>query len=409
MSPDTVQLHPENICGPECGLMYRHRYSAIAIKNLGPGKHCDGEGLYIVKRTKERGKWVLRYKFSPVTRELGLAGYPSVSLQEARETAEKWRRVIREGKDPKQQRAQERAQLAPRVHTFGQIAAEAFDVIKVDLKADGKAGKWMSPVNVHVMPHWKDRDVTSINQIDIRDLLAPIWKKKPDAARKAFNRTKRFFEHAAALGLDVDLNAFAKALQLLGSQDYKSKATLSMPWSEIPEFYQSLTVDTSQTSLALRLLILTGLRPRNIRECRLEHINQDVWTIPGDMMKGRKGKVEDFAVPLVPEALEVIEAAKAFEQRGNLFASRTGRTVLSDVALSKYLREQRQLPYTPHGFRASLRTWLDDQTEAPFEIKEFMLAHKERNQTARAYIRTDYLDERRRLLELWAQFCRGEL
>ena len=126
-------------------------------------------------------------------------------------------------------------------------------------------------------------------------------------------------------------------------------------------------------------------------------------------MKGRKGKVEDFAVPLVPEALVVIEAAKAFEQRGNLFASRTGRTVLSDVALSKYLREQRQLPYKPHGFRASLRTWLDDQTDAPFEIKEFMLAHKERNQTARAYIRTDYLDERRRLLEAWAQFCCGEL
>ena len=54
--------------------MYRHRYSAIAIKNLGPGKHCDGEGLYVVKRTKERGKWVLRYKFGSVSRELGLGG-----------------------------------------------------------------------------------------------------------------------------------------------------------------------------------------------------------------------------------------------------------------------------------------------------------------------------------------------
>ena len=409
MLPDTVQLHPEIKCGPECGLMYRHRYSAIAIKNLGPGKHCDGEGLYIVKRTKERGKWVLRYKFGSVSRELGLGGYPSVGLQEARETAEKWRRVIREGKDPKQQRAQERAQLAPRVHTFGQIAAEAFNVIKVDLKADGKAGKWMSPVNVHVLPHWKDRDVTSVDQIDICDLLKPVWKAKPSAARKAFNRTKRIFQHAAALGLDVDLNAFAKALQLLGSQDHKSKATPSMPWLEVPGFYQSLMTENTRINLALRLLILTGVRSANVRECRLEHIDGDVWTIPGDMMKGRKGKVEDFVVPLVPEALSVIEAAKMFERHGNLFASQNQGTILPDGAMSGYLREQSQLPYTPHGFRASLRTWLDDQTEAPFEIKEFMLAHKERNQTARAYIRTDYLDERRRLLEAWAQFCCGEL
>ena len=389
--------------------MFRHKHSALAIKNLGPGLYCDGEGLYIVKRTKDHGKWVLRYKFGSLKRELGFGGYPSVSLQEACEHSEKWRRVIREGKDPKQQRDQQRAQLAPRVHTFGQIAAEAFDVIKVDLKGDGKSGRWMSPVNVHVMPSWKDRDVTSVDQIDICDLLKPVWKAKPAAARKAFNRTRRFFEHAAALGLDVDLNAFAKALQLFGSQDHKSKAMPSMPWLEVPGFYQSLMTEITRINLALRLLILTGLRPRNIRECRLEHIDGDVWTIPGDMMKGRKGKVEDFAMPLVPEALVVIEAAKAFERRGNLFASRTGRTVLSDVALSKYLREQHQLPYKPHGFRASLRTWLDDQTDAPFEIKEFMLAHKERNQTARAYIRTDYLDERRRLLEAWAHFCLGEL
>ena len=126
------------------------------------------------------------------------------------------------------------------------------------------------------------------------------------------------------------------------------------------------------------------------------------------MMKGRKGKVENFQVPLTAEALQVIEQAKAWEQNGNLFASKTGRTILSDVALSKYLRETRGLPYKPHGFRATLRTWLEEQTEVAFEVREAVLAHKEANRTVRTYIRTDYLDERRAVQEQWAAFCLGE-
>ena len=239
----------------------------------------------------------------------------------------------------------------------------------------------MTPVKVHVLPHWANRDVTTVTQHDVRDVLAPIWHTKPDAARKAFNRTKRIFEYAAAFGLDVNLNAFAQAKQLLGKQDHTTVSIPSMPWQEVPEFCQSLLEESTQTALALRLLILTGLRPRNVRECQLAHIIGDVWTIPGDMMKGRKGKVENFQVPLTAEALQVIEQAKAWEQNGNLFASKTGRTVLSDVALSKYMRETRGLPYKPHGFRATLRTWLEEQTEVAFEVREAVLAHKEANRT----------------------------
>ena len=388
--------------------MHLRRFTTVAIKNLGPGKHCDGAGLYIVKTSKERGKWVFRYKFAQRSREMGLGGFPSVGLQEARESAEKCRKLVREGVDPKQRRDEDKAALSPVAHTFGHLATEAFKVIKVELKADGQSGKWMSPVKVHVLPHWADRDVTTVTQHDVRDVLAPIWHTKPDAARKAFNRTKRIFEYAAAFGLDVNLNAFAQAKQLLGKQDHTPVSTPSMPWQEVPEFYQSLLQENTQTALALRLLILTGLRPRNVRECQLAHINGDVWTIPGDMMKGRKGKVEDFQVPLTAEALQVIEQAKAWEQNGNLFASKTGRTVLSDVALSKYLRETRGLPYKPHGFRATLRTWLEEQTEVAFEVREAVLAHKEANRTVRTYIRTDYLDDRRAVQEQWAAFCLGE-
>jgi integrase len=157
--------------------------------------------------------------------------------------------------------------------------------------------------------------------------------------------------------------------------------------------------------LALKLTILTGVRPRVARECHLDHIDGDVWTVPGDSMKGRKNRTPDFRIPLTAEALKVIEAAKAFERDGFIFASQRGRNVITDAGVSKYVREVRELPYKVHGFRSSLRTWADAETDAPFEIKEMLLAHKERNQTARAYIRTDYLDERRALLERWGEHC----
>ena len=122
-------------------------------------------------------------------------------------------------------------------------------------------------------------------------------------------------------------------------------------------------------------------------------------------MKGRKNRTPDFRVPLSDEALKVIEGAKAFERDGFIFASQHGKNVITDAGVSKYVRVVRELPYKVHGFRSSLRTWADEQTDALFEIKEMLLAHKERNQTARAYIRTDYLNERRDLLELWQAHC----
>lgn len=96
--------------------MHLRRFTTVAIKNLGPGKHCDGAGLYIVKTSKERGKWVFRYKFAQRSREMGLGGFPSVGLQEARESAEKCRKLVREGVDPKQRRDEDKAALSPVAH-----------------------------------------------------------------------------------------------------------------------------------------------------------------------------------------------------------------------------------------------------------------------------------------------------
>jgi len=157
--------------------------------------------------------------------------------------------------------------------------------------------------------------------------------------------------------------------------------------------------------LALRLLILTGVRSAPLRAIRLDQIEGGVWTIPGEAMKGRKGATADFRVPLSREALAVIEAARPFARGGFLFpGARSG--IVSDMALGRYM-ERRGLEARPHGFRTSLRVWLAEATDAPHEVAEACLAHVTDGAVVRAYRRTDYLESRAVLMERWADHVTG--
>jgi integrase len=177
-----------------------------------------------------------------------------------------------------------------------------------------------------------------------------------------------------------------------------------MAWREVPAFYASLEEPTL-THLALRLAILTGVRSKPLRHIRLEQIDGDVWTVPAESMKGRKGATSDFRVPLSREALRVIELAKPFARDGYLFPS-VRKGVISDATMSR-LMERRGLEARPHGFRTSLRTWLAEATDAPHEVAEAMLAHVVDGSVVRAYRRTDYLEQRRVLAERWADHVTG--
>ncbi len=186
------------------------------------------------------------------------------------------------------------------------------------------------------------------------------------------NRLNIVFRHAAALGLDVDLQATEKAKALLGKSRHKPKHIPAMPWGEVPSFYESLE-ESSLSNLAMRLLILTGVRSKPLRFLKLEQIEGDVWTIPGDAMKGRKGATSDFRVPLSQEAHRVIELALPHTRNGFLFPN-TRQGVISDMTLSRVM-ERRKLDARPHGFQSSLRDWLAEATDAPHEVAEAMLGH----------------------------------
>ncbi len=381
-----------------------NRLSPAFIRKAPAGKWCDGAGLWLVVREDGGAQWVLRVTVHGRRREMGLGGYPSLGLAEARKLAERWRNVVAMGRDPVKERQAEARAARREDISLTIMTTDAFEARKAELKDDGAAGRWLSPLNIHVLPKLGKVPVTDLDQRDIRDCLTPIWHTKADTARKALNRLSIVLQHAAALGLDVDLQATEKAKALLGKSRHVPKNIPAMAWADVPDFYFSLEEPTL-THLALRLLILTGVRSKPLRHIRLDQIEGDVWTVPGESMKGRKGQTADFRVPLSTEAQRIIDLARPHARNGYLFPN-SQRGVISDMTLSRHM-ERRGLEARPHGFRTSLRTWLAEATDAPHEVAEAMLAHVTDSGVVRAYRRTDFLEQRAKLAERWADHVTG--
>jgi integrase len=382
----------------------KDRLTAGFLKAPKPGKHCDGAGLWLVVRDDGGAQWVLRVTVHGRRREMGLGGYPTLGLAEARKQASRWRDVAAAGRDPIKEREAEARAARREDISLAILTRDAFEARKAELKGDGTAGRWLSPLTLHVLPKLGKVPVTDLDQRDIRDCLAPLWHVKADTARKALNRLSIVLKHAAALGLNVDLQATDKAKALLGKSRHVAKNIPAMAWADVPGFYASLEEPTL-THLALRLLILTGVRSTPLRTIRLDQIEGDVWTVPGESMKGRKGATDAFRVPLSREALRIIDLARPHARNGFLFAN-TRQGVISDMTLGRMM-ERRGLEARPHGFRTSLRTWLAEATDAPHEVAEAMLAHVTDSGVVRAYRRTDFLEQRRVLAERWADHLTG--
>ena len=382
----------------------KYKLSSNFVKTAPPGKYCDGAGLWLLKRKDGGGQWVLRLTIHGKRREMGLGGIKFVSLKEAREKADKYRASARGNIDPISEREKQRRTFSQSDISLETIALSAFEARKAELKGDGKNGGWFSPLTLHVLPKLGKIAVDEIDSTLIKDTLSPIWHKKADTALKAINRLNIVLSHAEAMGIDVNINATKKARILLGKQNHIVKNIPAMPWSEVPAFYQTLNENTV-THLALRLLILTGVRSHPIRFIHEDEIEGDIWTIPAENMKGAKGKTKNFRVPLSTEALKVINDARAFERDGYLFSA-VRKGVISDATMSRHM-QRRGMIERPHGFRSSLRTWIAEATDAPYEVAEEVLAHSIDNKVARAYKRTDYIEMRRTIMDYWAEFVTG--
>lgn len=327
---------------------------------------------------------------------MGLGPYPEVSIAEARAKALDARAALRAGTDPIAARQKERFR-AKRL-TFKDAVDGCFKARQAELKGDGTAGRWLSPLSVHVLPKIGAIPVEDVDQHVLKRILEPIWHEKADTASKALNRVNLTLKYAAALGLAVDLQATMKARALLGKQRHERKHHPSLPYHKAPTFYRWLCTHPYQSCFVLRFLLLTAARTGEVRFATQDEIVDNVLVIPPERTKTAR----EHKIPLTDEALRVIKDAHQHEGSNLLFPSVRGKP-LSDATMSRFMQRE-GYEARPHGFRATFRSWAEEHTDAPFEVKEACLGHAVDTGVVGAYQRSDRLDARRSLLTEWASY-----
>ena len=381
----------------------RNKLTAVAVKKSGTGRLSDGAGLFLDKKDNA-GKWTWRYSIAGRRRDMGLGGWPQVSLADARKERDKWEAVLAGGADPISERRAELDRLKLEMErsdpTLETLARDVLEAKKASLRGEGKNGRWMSPLKGHVFPKIGHKSISEITQVDIRDALAPIWKSKQPTAEKAIQRLGIVFRQGKLMGFDCDPFTVEAAKHMLGEVLHRTASIPATPWQDIPDLYARLS-GQGNVATCLQFMILTLVRVAGCRMARFDEINDGVWTVPADRMKGKVGKVDDFRVPLSTAAMRLVEYQR--ELGGEyLFTGHRGRPI-TDNSLSKRMRTMGE-EGRPHGFRTSFRTWVQDTDGAPWDVSETILAHKIGGKVERSYARSDLLDRRRIVMEKWAAY-----
>ncbi|MFT7594531.1 MAG: integrase [Paracoccaceae bacterium] len=391
------------------------------------GKHSDGGGLYLLitgrsEKGQARGSWIFRYTYLKQRYEMGLGFVQSFSLAQARIERDRWRDLMNDKRNPvnpldQKRRLERGAKDGRKALTLAEVAPMAFEALKGRLKDEGKAGRWYSPLRLYVLPVMGELKIEDVHQRDIVKALGPIWKTKAPTAGKAIDRLGAVMRHGAAMGLDVNLNAVLNAKQLLGHSGHTVRNHPALPWQDIPRLYQSLNA-TNTVERALMFYILTGggTRMKPLRLARTDQFADGIWTIAGETLKGRKGQETDFRVPVTTEMQALYDRSLSETGPGYLFPSKHSKVnrekAVSDRAIENVMRNREAEwdwaePYRPHGIRATFRSWVSEINPGLYAVAETALAHRVGGIVERTYARNDFLEQRRALMERWADHVTG--
>ena len=366
-----------------------------------PGRYCDGHGLYLLVTDTGARCWVQRLTIRGRRRELGLGGFPLVSLAEAREQAFANRKQARSGGDPLAEKRKDQG-----VPTFEEAAARVIEIHRPSWKNGGKSeAQWESSLRQYVFPRLGRRSVSDVTTADVMSVLTPIWHEKPETARRVRQRIGAVMKWAVAQGLRQDNPAGDAIGAALPRHADIKRHQRALPHGQVAGAIEAVRAsEASMTAkLAFEFLVLTACRSGEVRLAQWDEIDLEArqWTIPGERMKAKR----PHRVPLSGRALEVLSVARTLAQDGTglVFSGMRYGKPLSDATLSKLLREL-GIPAVPHGFRSSFRDWAAEKTNHSREVMEAALAHVVDNQTEAAYARSDLFDHRRKLMDDWAAY-----
>jgi integrase len=358
---------------------------------------------------------------------MGLGPYPDVGLQDARDKASEYRKLLRNRIDPIEAR-DAAVKAAKPIPTFREIAA----LVIADAQAKTTNAKVKYQWERHLGPAYSglllDRPVNEITTLEVETALAPIWSDKPEVARKVYPAIRRVFDRARIIlrdqhGIKLSRNpADWSDLKALG---YKAPRELSrghhpsLSYAEMSDFMTALRDRDAVTARALEFLILTNMRTDAVLKSKWDQFDLDagLWAIPLASLKDRKHRTEPFRIPLSARAVEIVREMQKARLSRYVFPGAGGGQPLSNMSLltllkrmnsgdRKWLDKDDGRPITAHGFRATFRTWAEEVATVPHAVIEQAMGHQVGNKVERAYRRTDLLERRRELMDAWARFCR---
>jgi integrase len=372
-------------------------------------KMSDGGGLYLYVAPTGAKNWVLRYVIAGRESNMGMGSYPDTSLADAREMAATYRKIKRDGIDPKKYREQEREKLRSQYassKSFSEVAAEVIQNRRAGWKNKKHAAQWASTLRTYAFPAIGDMDVDTIEVEHIMSILSPIWDIKPETANRVRQRLEVVMDAAITLKYRTAGNPArwkGHLDNLLPKRDKVRRVVHypALPFREAPQFMRDLERRTTIGALALQFTILTACRTSEVINAKWEEIDMDnaTWVVPAERMKAGM----EHRVPLSPSAVAVL---KSIERQGDfVFNGLRVNRPISDATMRKLLQKDMGFGHlVVHGFRSTFRDWCAEETSHANIVAEMALAHTIKDQAEASYRRGDLFKKRAALMQDWGKY-----
>jgi integrase len=387
--------------------------TALEVNRLSaPGMHTVGAvtGLYlrVLPLPSASRSWILRINIAGVRRDIGLGGYPEISLAQAREAARGKRQLVRDGVDPiHERRLAERARRAAAMKkmTFAEAADRYIAVQSSGWRNAKHAWQWRNSLDKYVIPKIGSLDVGDIGITQVLAVIEPMWKTRTETASRIRGRIELILSWADKRVERERLNPARWRGHLdtqlpRPSRVARPKHHKALAITEMAAFMEALRGLDTAPAEALEFAILTAARSGEVRHATWDEIDlrSRVWTIPAGRMKAGR----EHRVPLSASAVSLLLSIGRIDGDAVIFPSPRGGA-LTDSALLGVCRRL-GADCVPHGFRSTFRDWCAEHTNVSREVAEMALAHAIGNEVEAAYRRGDLFEKRRALMEQWATF-----
>ena len=391
----------------------KRELSALEVGRLKTaGLHfVGGVGGLALQVTATGGRtWILRVRVGAgKRRDIGLGGYPDVTLAMAREKARETRELLAKGIDPVEQRQAARAALIAQHATgmtFDEAARRFIDAKSAEWKNPKHTEQWGTTLTTYASPVVGTARVSDITLAQVVKILEPIWTTKTETATRLRGRIEAVLDWATVRGYRKGDNParWKGHLDKVLAAPNKVKRVehhAALPYAEIGAFMEALKLREGMAARALEVLIHTATRSGEIRNATWDEIDLEerVWIIPADRMKAKR----EHRIPLTDQVVKLLEALPKAAENPLVFPAPRGG-VLSDMTLGAVLKRM-EVEVTAHGFRSTFRDWAAERTNYPREVAEMALAHTIGDKVEAAYRRGDLFEKRRQLMAEWSRFC----